>query len=78
MQWTSDMTKLFLKGIEAIQALPPERQDLAGELLLMLADQREHGLSPEQLADLDLSIAEADRGEFASDDEVGAMWRKFG
>jgi hypothetical protein len=78
MQRMSDMTKLFLKGIEAVQALPAERQDLAGELLLMLADQRQYQLSPEQLADLELSIAEADRGEFASDEEVAAMWKKFG
>jgi predicted transcriptional regulator len=78
MQRTSDMTKLFLKGIEAVQSLPAERQDLAGELLLMLADQREYQLSPAQLADLELSIAEADRGEFASDEEVAAMWKKFG
>ena len=72
------MTKLLLKGIEAIQALPPERHNLAGELLLMLADQREYQLSPEQMADLEHSIAEADRGEFASDEEVAAMWKKFG
>ena len=72
------MTKLFLKGIEAVQALPEERQDLAGEFLLWLADQRPSELTPEQREDLQLSIAEADRGEFASDDEVAAMWKKFG
>lgn len=72
------MTKLFLKGIEAVQALPPERQDLAGELLLMLADQREYELTPEQLEDLKLSLAEAERGEFATDEEVAVMWKQFG
>lgn len=72
------MTRLFLKGIEAVQSLPPERQDLAGEMLLMLAEQRAYDLSPEQRADLELSIAEADRGEFASDEDVAAMWKKFG
>ncbi len=72
------MTKLFLKGIEAVQALPPERQDLAGELLLMLADQREYQLMPEQLEDLKLSLAEAERGEFATDEQVAAMWKQFG
>jgi hypothetical protein len=78
MQGITDMTKLFLKGIEAVQALPPERQDAAGELLLMLAEQTEYRLSPEQLADLELSVAEADRGELASDEEVAVMWKKFG
>jgi predicted transcriptional regulator len=72
------MTKLFLKGIEAVQGLSAEQQDLAGELLLSLAAEPALELSPQQLEELDLSIAEADRGEFASDDEVAAMWKKFG
>jgi hypothetical protein len=74
------MTKLFEKGIEAVKALPPDQQDWAGELLLEVAGMgsREYALSPEQIADLELSIAQADRGEFASDEEVAAMWKKFG
>jgi hypothetical protein len=74
------MTKLLEKGIEAVKALPPERQDMVGALLLDIAetDSREYVLTPEQLADLELSIAQADRGEFASNEEVAAMWKKFG
>ena len=72
------MTKLLLKGIKAVQALPPDRQDLAGELLLSLAEERQYELSPEQIEDLKLSIAEAERGEFATDEEVAAMWKTFG
>ncbi len=76
------MTKLFEQGVAAVKALPPDRQDLAGEFLLRIAGQdakeAEYTLSPEQLADLDLAIAEADRGEFASDETVAAMWKKFG
>ena len=75
------MTKLLEKGIEAVRALTPEQQDKAGELLLELVgaseSESEYELTPEQLADLDLAIAEADRGEFASDEEVAAMWGKF-
>ena len=74
----SDMTKLFLKGIQAVQALPADRQDIAGEVLLSLANKPAYEISPEQIEDLKLSIAEAERGEFASDDEVAAMWKKFG
>jgi hypothetical protein len=73
----ADMTKLFLKGIEAVKTLSAEQQDLAGEVLLSMAAEP-HRLSPEQLADLEIGIAEADRGEFATDDEVAAMWKKFG
>jgi hypothetical protein len=74
------MTKLLEKGIKAIKSLPPERQDMVGVLLLDIAesDSREYVLTPEQLADLEVSIAEADRGEFATDEEVAAMWKKFG
>jgi predicted transcriptional regulator len=73
-----NMTKLLLKGIKAVQTLPPDRQDLAGEMLLSLATEPEYELSPEQIEDLELSIAEADRGEFATDEEVAEMWKKFG
>ena len=74
------MTKLFERGIKAVKALPPERQDMVGALLLDIAKMNsgEYTLTAEQLADLELSIAQADRGEFASDEEVAAMWKKFG
>ncbi len=74
------MTKLLEKGIEAVKALPPERQDMVGAILLDIAetDSREYALTPEQLADLELSIAQADRGEFATDEEVAEMWKNFG
>jgi hypothetical protein len=74
----SDMTKLLLKGIQAVQALPADRQDIAGEVLLSLASEPAYDLSAEQLEELKSSIAEADRGEFATDEEVAAMWKKFG
>ena len=35
-------------------------------------------LTPEEEADLDASLAEAERGEFATDDEVRAVWAKHG
>jgi hypothetical protein len=74
------MTKLLQEGIEAVRALPPDRQDMAGELLLALAGmaQPNYSLTPEQIADLKVSIAQADRGEFVTDEEMGAVWKKFG
>jgi predicted transcriptional regulator len=73
------MTKLFKRGIEAIEALPPDQQDLAGQLLLDLAGQadRRSSLTPEQIEDLKLSLAEADRGEFATDEEMEQVWKSF-
>lgn len=73
------MTKLFDKGIEAVRGLPTDRQDMAGELLLSLAQAEPlYRLTPEQIADVKLAMAEADRGEFASDQEMTATWQKFG
>lgn len=73
------MTKLLDKGIEAVRGLPADRQDMAGELLLSLAKNgAEYRLSSEQLADVKLAIAEADRGEFATDKEMAETWKKFG
>ena len=75
----NNMTKLLEKGIAAIRALPPDRQDMAGELLLSIASQEpQYRLMPDQVEDVKLAIAEADRGELASDDEIAATWKKFG
>ena len=73
------MTKLLEKGIEAVRGLPAERQDMAGELLLSLATHEPQvRLTREQLEDVKLAIAEADRGEFASDQDIAETWKKFG
>ena len=58
--------------------LAAERRDLAGELLLRLAKGvRKYELSPEQMDDVRLSLAEAERGEFASDRDMAETWKKF-
>jgi hypothetical protein len=74
------MTRLLEEGIEAVRGLPADRQDMAGELLLGLAGVVQPGyqLTPEQIADLKTAIAQADRGEFATEDELRAVWSKFG
>jgi hypothetical protein len=62
-----------------VRDLSAERQDMAGELLLSLAKANmQHRLTPEQLEDVRLAIAEADRGEFASEGEMAETWKKFG
>jgi hypothetical protein len=72
------MTSLLEKGIEAVRALPADRQDMAGELLLSLATSRpQFRLTAEQLEDVKLAMAEADRGEFATDAEMIGTWKTF-
>jgi predicted transcriptional regulator len=73
------MTKLLEKGIEAVRALPDDRQDMAGELLLSIAkNDPQYRLTTEQLQDVKLSLQEADQGEFATDEEIAESWKKFG
>ena len=73
------MTKLLEKGIEAVRALPEDRQDMAGELLLNIAkNEPQYRLTAEQIEVLKLAIAEADRSEFATDKEMAESWKKFG
>jgi len=73
------MTKLLEEGIKAVQELPEDRQNDAGEMLLAIAgNSTRYQLTPEQIEDVKLAMAETDRGEFATDQEVADMWKKFG
>jgi hypothetical protein len=73
------MTKLLEQGIEAVRALPADRQDVAGQLLLSIAkDDPRYRLTIEQIDDLKRSIGEAARGELAREAEISGTWKKFG
>ena len=70
------MNKMLEQGIEAARTLPDDRQTAAGELLIAVATRYE--LSPEQIAEVNLAMADATRGEFASPEQVAAFWEKSG
>ena len=74
------MTRLIERAIEAVSVLPEDVQDDLARMLLQLAgvDQPPYELTPEEAADIDASLVEAERGEFATDEEVRAMWAKHG
>jgi hypothetical protein len=72
------MTDLLHEALEALQRLPPERQDYIARAILALADDGE----PEEIDPRDLSavldgVAQIARGEFASDDEVEGLFRRL-
>ncbi len=74
------MTDLMEQAISRIRDLPSEVQDEFAELLLRLAeecDETVYRLTPEELADLDVSISQADRREFATEDEVKRVFAKY-
>lgn len=78
--YNNAMTKLLEQAVEAARALPPELQDDIARIVLHLAGNEEPpvALSAEERAALDLSKAAAARGEFATDDQVRAVWAKHG
>lgn len=75
------MTKLFERAVETVRGLPPEAQDALARIVLQLA--REKDLPPIAMSDEDEksfeeSLAEAERGDFVSDEAIQAFWAKHG
>ena len=68
------MTKLLAEALAATDKLPPDVQDDLARMILAFADRESevYVLSEEELAALD----EAEKGGFASDEEVAALWTK--
>jgi hypothetical protein len=73
------MTKLLEQAVETVRGLPPEVQDDLARILLQLAgkDQPVAQLSAAEEASLAESLAQGDRGEFATDEQVRAIWAKY-
>lgn len=75
------MTKLLDKAIETVRHLPPERQDAIAREILLLADgnnEEEEDIDPADLDAVLQSLADADAGRFATDEEIEAAFRRFG
>jgi hypothetical protein len=64
--------------VEAVQALPPADQDYIAEAILSLARQDEpEEIDPAHLSDVLESLAQMKRGEFATDEEAAAVFRRL-
>ncbi|WP_438752017.1 hypothetical protein [Pararhizobium sp. O133] len=74
------MTKLLEQAVERVRTLPSDQQDELARMLLRLADAQEEpvSLSAEERAAIAESKAAAARGDFATDDEVRAVWASYG
>jgi hypothetical protein len=70
------MTRLLEQAVAAVRVLPDKVQDDLARMLLQFAgvEQPPYELTPEEAADIDASLAEAERGEFATDEEVRSLW----
>lgn len=75
------MTKLLDRALQVVRNLPPEEQDDIARVVLRLAGADDEGpvpLSPEEKNAIAQSKAAAARGEFATEDEMRAVWSKHG
>jgi predicted transcriptional regulator len=72
------MTKLLEKAVEAVRQLSAEDQDEIARAMLSLARQGEpEPIDPAHLPAVLEGLAQARRGEFATDEEVEAAFRRF-
>jgi hypothetical protein len=75
------MTKLLDQALEAARNLPTDAQDDIARVVLRLTgadDEPLVSLTPEEQAAITASKAAATRGEFATDEQVRAVWAKHG
>jgi hypothetical protein len=76
-----EFSKHMRQALDAVRRLSPEHQDLlAAELMehARLLARPPTKLSPEERAELEADLASARRGEFASEADVNAMYRRHG
>jgi len=74
------MMDLLDKAVAAARSLPPAMQDDIARVMLMLAGENQQpvALTAEEEASFAESLAQASRGEFATDEQVRAIWAKHG
>ena len=72
------MTKLLEQALEVVRGLPPDLQDDIARVVFSLAGNEEPPatLSVEERNALNLSKAAAARGEFATAEQVKAVWAR--
>ncbi len=74
------MSKLMEEAIDRLQKVPSEMQDELARVVLELtgAEPTPYELTPEEEADIVASDRAAARGEFATDEQMRAIWAKHG
>ncbi len=74
------MTKLLEQAMDRARSLPPEAQDEIARIVLAYAgeDQGVVQLTAAEEASFAASLAQAGRRQFASEDQVEAVWAKYG
>ncbi len=74
------MTYLLEQAVQMVRAMPPEVQDELASVILQLAGKEQPAvdLTLEEEASFQKSFEQAQRGEFATDEQVRSIWAKYG
>jgi hypothetical protein len=74
------MTKLLEQAIAKVRELPEDEQDALAEIILSMAEADASGvrLDPQTEAGVRDGLAQAERGEFVSDDIVAESNKRHG
>jgi hypothetical protein len=74
------MTELLEQAVQSLRGLPAETQDALARILQQLVgdDPSIVALSADEEASFQTSFTQAERGEFATDDDIKAIWAKQG
>jgi len=74
------MTRGLDQAFQTARGLPPEAQNALARILLQPAgdDPSIVRLSADEETSFDASLAEAERGEFATDHQINAIWARHG
>jgi predicted transcriptional regulator len=74
------MIKILEQAIEKIRQLPEDRQAVAAEVLEQIAEigSGTFIVPDDHRAAIAEGLEQADRGEFVSDEEMAALWKKCG
>jgi hypothetical protein len=74
------MTKLLDQAVAMVRGFSAETQDDLARVIFQLVGEEQPviSMSAEEEASFALSLAQAARGEFATDEQVRAVWAKYG
>jgi predicted transcriptional regulator len=74
------MTKLLDQAISKARDLPADQQDVLAMIMLSVAedDTPIPELDEESRTAIREGLAQARRGEFVPDDEIEALWKRYG
>ena len=68
--------KLLERAIEKMRELPAEDQDTVAVAILSMADETPVMLDPETRAAIREGLEQARRGEFVTEAEIEALWKR--